>query len=85
MMIYDQTTLLNALLNAYTQHFLIIGWPPQFDLYSFSHTDINRYDLDVTGGWIHAYLFGGSISTEDPCSLHNTFCLRDYIKATPVR
>ena len=57
MMIYDQTTLLNALLNAYTQHFYIIGWPPQFDLYSFSHTDINRYDLDVTGGWIHAYLY----------------------------
>ena len=57
MMIYDQTTLLNALLNAYTQHFLIIGWPPQFDLYSFSHADINTCDLDTTGGWIHAYLF----------------------------
>ena len=24
---------------------------------SFSHTDINKSDLDVTGGCIHAYLF----------------------------
>ena len=49
------------------KNFNMLRTPPQFFVYSFSHTDINKCDLDVTGGWIHAYLFCGSISAEDPC------------------
>ena len=56
-----------VLMKSYTQNCYRIRTPPQFDVYSFSHIDINKYDSDVTGGGTQTYLFSRSISSEDPC------------------